>query len=276
MQQTERGKIQEEEEISLIDIIRFLGRNWKLITLTTAGLSAIAIFLSYLQPKQYQTQLTLSVKPIQIMPGLPQFIPGLDVKQANDVAVELLQTQPLEQIVATPNYDPTNQKIGITLRSTTPTVLRGLGDTIADELATGFEEVIGSNVENALSYQKLQIKKHQEVLNQIEKEIAQTSPSNTAKLEALEEQRSVYLTAIASLTFDQNELELAQKNMAEFAAQALLINVLSESGVLQTGSVKKMVVVAILVSFILAVLAALIREQIPRLRQELEEKKPQK
>ena len=285
VEHTEQRAIQDEDEISLVDIIRFFSRNLKFLALTTLGLSAIAITLFLLQPKQYQKQLTLSVKPGSITLSTPlnlltssRLLVDLDVNQVSNLAVTLLQNQPSNQIASTAKYNTANQQIDLTLQSPDPNLLRLADSKILNQLTTGFQKPLDRIVAANLIRVDLELNRSKQILAQMEKQIAQTPKGIPAtapnpRLLALEEQRSRYVDSITSLEFDKQYLVQARKNPAQFASQVISVQILTESKVRPARSPMKVVVLAAIASFILAVLAALIRDQVEGLQDEMSKQK---
>lgn len=261
----------EADEISLVDIVRFFIRHGRLITLMTVVLSAIAISFSLLKPQSYQKQLTLSIKPLAV--PIPGATPGLDSNQANTLAVEFLQNQPLAQITAQPQYDATTQKISLLLRSPSPERLTTANSEIQKQLQTQFQETLGQTLQTSLTSVEIQLKKNQQVLAQLERQTAQSTPTNEVRQQALETQRASRVANIAELEFDKQYLEQAQENLAEFAAQAISIQILAESNLPPTRSPMPVIIIALIASFMVAVFAAIIIDQIPRLKKDLLQEK---
>lgn len=261
----------EADEISLVDIVRFFIRHGRLITLMTVVLSAIAISFSLLKPQSYQKQLTLSIKPLAV--PIPGAIPELDSNQANTLAVEFLQNQPLAQITAQPQYDATTQKISLLLRSPSPERLTTANSEIQKQLQTQFQETLGQTLQTSLTSVEIQLKKNQQVLAQLERQTAQSTPTNEVRQQALETQRASRVANIAELEFDKQYLEQAQENLAEFAAQAISIQILAESNLPPTRSPMPVIIIALIASFMVAVFAAIIIDQIPRLKKDLLQEK---
>lgn len=112
----ENRLIQEDDEMFLVDIVRFFSGRWKFIGLTILSLIAITIALSLLMPKQYQKQLILSVIPVPISVS---GIPGIDIQQASNQTVKLLENHynKIDEIEVKPNYNTQTQQINITVRS---------------------------------------------------------------------------------------------------------------------------------------------------------------
>lgn len=291
MQSTENRQIQDNDEVSLLDVMRFFSRNGKFIGLTTLGLLVSAITLSLLLSKQYQKQLTLLVRPIQL--PLAQPFPGLDAYQVNTLAVELLQERPQNQITPDhiandkisikPKYNSTTQQLDITLRSPDLSFLSNAAPRVLSQLNSDFQDILSKTLQTNISSIALQIQRNQVTLAQMEQQIAQLKFSNlansqgvrtVARLEALETQRVIYITTIATLKFDKQYLEQAQKNPAELAAKAISVQILTESEVRPTRSLQQVAIPAIVGSFIVAVLAAIIRHSVTRLQDELFKQKP--
>lgn len=261
----------DEDEISLLDIVHFFRFNGKFILLTTVGLSAIAFVFALFQSKQYQKQLTLSVKPLPVPVSQ---LPGLDANQASNLAVEVLQSQPLDQITVQPKYDTATQQINLTLQSPNPNALATATPEIQNQLEKDFQEELSTTVEVSLNFLEFELNKAQKVLTQLEQQIAQfPSNSNTERLEALETQRAQQAATIPALEFDKQYLEQVRDNLVEFTPQAFSIKILTESAVHQTHSLVKIAILAIIASFMVAILAAIIREQILRLKAELSKNK---
>ncbi|MEQ8957972.1 MAG: hypothetical protein RLP02_08625, partial [Coleofasciculus sp. C2-GNP5-27] len=156
------------------------------------------------------------------------------------------------------------------------------GSQVSTLLQQEFQGIFGQAIANSLFSTELEITKQQQVLEQLEQQIAQVRDSNsieperirtTLRLEALETQRAGVLARIASLEFDKQYLEPAQENLAEFTSQIISIQLLSESKVEPTRSIVQIAVLAAIASFMVAILAAIIRDQARRLKDELSQKK---
>ncbi|MEQ9237472.1 hypothetical protein [Coleofasciculus sp. E2-BRE-01] len=280
-QNAELRTVEDEDEISLLDIIQFFRRNWRLMAWGTLGLSAVAIALSLLMPKQYQKQLTLSVTPVPISVS---GIPGVDIQQASHKTVKLLENHydKIDETEVRSNYNSETQQIDITVRSPDTGFLAEAGSQVSTLLQQEFQAIFGQAIANSLFSTDMEIQKQQQVLEQLEQQIAQVRDSNgidperirtAVRLEALETQRAEVLAQIASLEFDKQYLEPAQENLAEFTSQIISIQLLSESKVEPTRSLVQIAVLAAIASFMVAILAAIIRDQARRLKDELSQKK---
>jgi hypothetical protein len=283
LEHTQQQTIQDDDEISLVDIIRFFRRNAKFLILTTLGLSAIAITLSLLQPKQYQKQLTLSVKSGSLALsnsslGNPRQLVDLDINQLSNLAVTLLQNQPPEQTTSTAKYNVLTQQIDLTLQSANPNALTAADSKVLSRLTAGFQRTLDKIVATNFSRIEVDLQRSKRLLTEMETQIAQTpkTPATTApnpRLMALEAQRSRYVDSITSLQFDKQYLAQSQKNPAQFASQAILVQILSQSQVRSARSPLKVAVLAVIAGFMVATLAAIIRDQIVRSQDKLSKQK---
>jgi uncharacterized protein involved in exopolysaccharide biosynthesis len=269
---------QAEDEISSTDIIRFFSRNAKLIGLVTVGLSVIAIAVSLLTPKQYQKQLTLLVKstPVSLSVGPVNsfsWLPGLDVSQMSSLAVEFLRSSQVDQITIQAQSNPESQEISVILQSANASSLSSAVPKVVSQLKAKFQKPVSQSLETYLAAIKQQLEKQKRILPQLEQNIARLPPTSTAKLLALETERAKSVAAIAALAFDKDYLERSQKNLTNFTAKVTSVKILSESKVEPISSLKQVIIIAVITSFMAAVIAAIICEQVARLKNELSKQK---
>ncbi|MEW6497561.1 MAG: hypothetical protein AB1589_34425 [Cyanobacteriota bacterium] len=276
-QRTEHQDLQYEDEIPWKDIASFLVRNGKLLILITVLLSTVSIIFSLLQPKQYQKQLTLLVKSTSISLSNPRIpSPTMDIHQIGAIAVKFLQNVNLQQTTANSKYDPTTQQIDLTLLAPNASALTNAGTKVVNHLEIGLGKILSNSVETSLIATEMELKRSQRILEQLKQQSSQFSPTNESRLGALETQRALQLANIAQLEFDKQYLEQAQKNLAAFTNQVISIQILSESDIPpQSRSLVKVLLIAIIASFLVSVLVVLIRDQILRLKHELAQQKPQ-
>lgn len=269
---TKHQEIQDEDEIPWQDIVRFFSRHGKLLILTTVGLSTLSIILALFLPKQYQKQLTLSVKPVPV--PLSQPLPGLDVNQASNLAVALFQNQPRR---ADPKYaakyNPLTQQIDLAIKSRHPQTAATAGPTVLSKIESYFKNNLEPTLNTSLTFTELQLVRSQQTLAQIDQQIAKAPADppgrrTQARLEALENQRTALLSQITALEFDQDYLKQAQNNLDRLIPQIISVQILNESEV-RKSSILKVAVLAIIASFMVAVLAAIIRDQVPRIKDQL-------
>lgn len=265
---------QSEDEISSIDIIQFFSHNVKFVGLVTVGLSVIAIALSLLTPKQYQKHLTLLVKFTSVPLSVPvQSYSGLDAFQTSALALQFLRTSQLERITSTVQSNPESQEIHVTLQSPNASLLNSATPKIVSQLKIKFQEPVSQSLETGLTSIEQQLEKQKRILPQLEQNIAGLPRTDTLKLQALETERAKSVATVAALEFDKDYLKRSQKNLTAFTAKVMSVKILSESKVEPISSLKQLVVITVITSFMTAVIAAIIREQLPRLKNELSKPK---
>lgn len=256
---TKHRLVQKDYEVTVVDIIKFFSVNSKFIGLTTAIGSAIAVFISLQIPKQYQKQLVLSVKSLPT-PVIQSF-PKLDTERANVLALEFMQNLKLDRITVKPKYNANTQKIDLALQSSQSSYLSQADSQVLSKLKTSFQAPLKESLENTIDTTQVYITRHQQILANLERQIAQLTPNNPAKTEALEKARADYVAGLTSLEFDKQYLQQTQKNLPDFTNKFLSIKILNTSVVQQTRSPRQLIVLAIASSFMLAVVFALLRNQ---------------
>ncbi|MGB5967866.1 MAG: hypothetical protein WBG70_05990, partial [Spirulinaceae cyanobacterium] len=75
-----------------------------------------------------------------------------------------------------------------------------------------------------------------------------------------------------ALEFDQQYLKEIEDNLTEFTKKVLSIQIISQSEAEQTSSLLQVAILSIIASFMVAVLAAIVRSQIPYIKAELAQK----
>jgi hypothetical protein len=280
-QYTEPRQIQNEDEVSLVDIIRFFRLNWKFLGLITIALSSVAIAFSLSRPQLYQKQLVLAIKPLPLTLA-SKSMTTMNVDEAGARAVTILKNQKLDQLTTTATYDAVTQQVDLTLDSPNQSALAGASSKVISQLNTQFEKQLAKSLKTALTSTTLELKRYQQILDKLERQVDQLPVKDTkvpqgirleARRRAMESERGRFVTLIATQTVDKEYLEQALKNPAQLSGQVISVQVLSEADVQKTRSPMQLVILSIIASFILAVLAAIIREQIPRLKYELSKEK---
>jgi hypothetical protein len=273
VQHDKQRLVENEDIVSLVDIIQFLSRNSKFLGVTTAVLSVIAIAFSLLTtPKQYQKQLSLSLAS-NSLPLTLQSSAARDVNQMGALAVEFLEQAQLDPITVKARYNADTQKIYLILQSPEDKALSQSGSQIVSLLKKSFQQPLRHTLESTIAANELSLQRQKLILAQLDQQIAKFPPTNKPGLEALQTQRAQQVTLIGSIVFDQQYLEKAHKNIAGFSDQVMSVEIWSESGVQQTRSSGQIGIIAIVGSFMVAVLAAIARNQIPRLKNELSKHK---
>jgi hypothetical protein len=277
MTDTAIENINTDDEISLRDIINFFGRNWKLLSLTVIGITAISLVSLGLQPKQYRKEMSLRVTATPVIAN----IPPLDVNQASNIAVEFVTGyyKPKDaKAKVNIRYNTQNQAISLTLTSVEQDYLEQADVKIKNLIISNFEPLIQQSLQKTLSSNQISLEKNRKVLAQLEQEINQmvstqinqgertATPLNLEavafKLESLETRRTNYISEISGLEFDRQYLEEVQKNLAEFTSQVISVEILTASELEATTSLLKIGVLAAIASFMIAVFIAIIKEQL--------------
>lgn len=280
-QYTDPRQIQNEDEVSLVDIIRFFRLNWKFLGLITVVLSSVAIALSLSRPQLYQKQLVLAIKPLPLTLA-SQSMTTMNVDEAGAGAVTILQSQKLDQLSVGATYNTVTQQVDLTLESPNQSALAGASSKVISQLNTKFEKQLGNSVKTGLTLTRLELKRYQQILAKLDRQVNQLPLKNTtdpqgirtdARRRALETERGKFVSLIATRTVDQEYLQQVLKNPAQLSGQLISVQVLSEADVHKTRSPMQLVILSIITSFMVAVLAAIIRAQLPRLKYELSKEK---
>ncbi|NEO26603.1 MAG: hypothetical protein F6K03_06830 [Kamptonema sp. SIO4C4] len=269
-----------DEEISLVDIIRFFARQGKLILFTTLGLTALAVAYTLIQQSapSYQKELTLTVEPTAIPfsgnsgVSLPTYS---NSSQANTAAIEFLNTQETETVDLNAVYEEETGEVILTLQSPTPEPLPTQSEQVLEQLQQDLQTALKKDILRNLAQLETRLSREQAILREIEAEIAQTPPVeanvDNPRLSSLESQRTRQLALLADLEFDQNYLQEALTDLEDFTQQVYSIEIEEESEIQQQSSRSPLQVgiLAFIAGFMVSVLIAIIQEQIPQIRAEL-------
>ncbi len=256
--------IQGGDEIGLGDILQFIILNGRFLALTTIVLSAIAIPLLFLQPRQYQKQLSLSVSSAPI--SATERTPALDAKRAGALAAGFLRNPKLSKITAQPKYNTQKQSVDLTLQSSDTNALSAATPKILKHLKRSFQKPISEILETTLITTEQKIQRNQKIVAQLEQRTAQSPRNNNAKQQdlqkALRAEQARTVAAMTVLEVDKDELKHNQRNIADFTTQVISVKVLSESDVEPTRSLQQQAVIAVIASFMAAVVAAIISQKV--------------
>lgn len=266
----------EEDEISLVDLIRFFGRNWKFIGLITIGFAAIALLYSFSRPQSYQKQATLLVEPNTLTVGSVA-LPGVSEAEIGALAVESVQDQTFETVTPQATYDTTTQEIAVTFDAPNASNLDEVMPQVLRQLELDLQEPLERTLEKSLVATDISLERYEKLIESMEAQIAQVPPTEEARLIGLENQRAELIAELTTLEIDREYLEENLQNLEELREEVLPIEVLEESEVQQVArSPLQIIILSLIAGFMVAVLAAVIREQIPRIKAELEAQKPDK
>lgn len=276
-QEVELSRISsEDDEISLIDIIGFFGRNWRFIGVIMIGFAAIALLYSFSRPQSYQKQVTLLVEPNPLTVGSVE-LPGITVAEIGALAVESLQDQTFETVTPQATYDTTTQEIAVTFDAPSASNLDEVMPQVLSQLELDLQEPLEKTLEKSLVAMDISLERQEKLIESMEAQIAQVPPTEESRLIGLENQRATLTTILTALEIDREYLEQGLQDLEELREEVLPIEVLEESEVQSIArSPIQIIILSLIAGFMVAVLAAVIREQIPRIKAELEAQKPDK
>ncbi|ASC70835.1 hypothetical protein XM38_017820 [Halomicronema hongdechloris C2206] len=269
------------DEISLVDILCFFGRTWKVIALTTVGLSALGVAWTATRPQTYQKHLTVAIAPRQqTIDELRLYAAtGLSQAQVDAVATQALSDYRSEGVTTQVEHDTETGLAAVTLRSSQqPSPLENATPALLEALETQLAELLDYACEEVLAALDNRLERQRSIIQELETEIAQAPPLE-ANLEspqrtALEMQRARTLVELASLEYEQRYIETAQADLDNSVDDFFRVQVISESAVQASGqSLLQVVILAAIASIMISILVAIIVDQLPRLRKELNQAK---
>ncbi len=270
-----KPKLSKTEEVSFSDIIKFLISNGKSIGIIAALLSPLAIWLCLQSPRQYQKQLTLSVK-FKFFPIVIQSLPPSRLSEAgivqsflfsnpNEVhafAFSSLQQLKLAQTTINPTYTNDPQKIDVVLKSLDAEALNRASSQVESQVLKKFQlpvrEILVVNRQDT----EIDIQKNKQVLAQLESQIARGGQENAAQQAALEIERSHQISTLAALNFDKKYLQQREQQLLDFTAKLISIKVVTASEIELTRSPQQLIAIALASSLLFAILATAIYRQI--------------
>ena len=265
-----------DDEVSLLDIINFLYRNWRLLTLIFVSLSVLALFFLGLQPKSYKKALSFKVNNLLIPADIAPISP-LDINLMSNMATEFVMNYYKKQgTKATAKYTPQTQSIAVSLVSVEKKDLEQADIKIENLVKTNFEATIKLALQQSALANQIAITKNKVILDQLQKEINQsiaiqtniTDPESFQmeslkfKLEALETKRTDYIAEFANLEFNRQYLVDSQENLSQFTSQIILSEILTESEIQTARSFLKIGLLVVISSFTISVLVAILKEQL--------------
>ena len=264
-------------EVSFADIVRFFILNGKFIGIATALLSPLTIWLCLQLPRPYQKQLTLSIK-FNIFPVVQSSLPSRisqagmvqsflfsNPNRVNAFAFDALQNLKLARTTIKPTYTNDPQNIDVVLESTHAEALNSASSQVSSQLLSKFQTPVQEILAVNLQATEIDIQKNQQVIAQLQNQIAQVRRGNLAQQVGLEIEQSQQISTLAALEFDKKYLQQKEQQLLNFTATLISIKVVKTSEIKLTRSPLQLIAIAIAVSFLAAVLAAtyrqLIREQ---------------
>lgn len=257
-----------DDEISLADIIRFFLRNLTLIGLITVGFTGLAVAYSLTRPANYQQKSVLSIQanPIKLA---DRTFPAENNANLNNLVISALSNQSNSSIQASSAFDPGTQQLTVTANGAELETLK----TFSADLPTFIQGTLRSHLNQqvlaTITAADIEQNRANEALAQLNQQINTIGPSldnssvaAIARLNALEEQRAILTTNLALRQADSRYLNEAKASPQAFVDKVVSVSVLAQSDVEKLGVQKRSLVLIAITSFIMAVLVAIVREQL--------------
>lgn len=277
----------EDDEISLVDIFRFLLRNGRLILATTLIFTVGGLLFNLsrqITAPGYSQTLTLTITPTPLrLPSWLQHpsstnlianspLQSISINQIYIDAVAFLNENPPADFQAQTTHDTTNQRLDITLSAPDPDRLTNADTTLIETINTNLAERTAAVLPSTLANLDHQIQQFRTVLTILEEQIA--TETNPLRQTALETERARLLTQLIAQEQDYAELSTIEgEALLALSEEIFPILILNQSEITEsTGggrSPLQMAILSLIAGFMVATLAAIIREQIPRWRAEL-------
>ena len=266
---TVMGSKTEDGEITFIDVLGFLRRNWKFLGLLTGVLSAAAVTLVLLLPKEYQKEVTLviTLAPSELLAEVreqSEALPSQD--QLGNSAESSLQGEDFGDVEVVPKYDAPTRRINVVLRSGNEDSLAGATPGMVSFLETRLQETYERDfdgaVEKALTNAERDVEAQRASVNRAEQEFEQAS--GTTREAAMSGAVSGTFVLLAQAESKLENLEQTREELPRLKAEAVSVEVLTESDVQQVRTTAALVLLAVVASFAAAVALALAREALAR------------
>lgn len=270
MEEIERQEVR--KEVSLAEMLGFLRSNRKTLALLTLVLSVIAITVALLLPQQYNKRVIVAVNPVTTA-LLTQFqIQPLTHKQAGDLAVGYLQNANLKGVNASPTYKDVTQRLDVVLQSNSKDDLDGVGPKVVKVLKDNFQKTyearLGGAIQSRITQLDSGIANTKQSIAQIDQQLKDTPTPNPAggedvrsvvRLQTLETKRADLIASLAANESAKAEMEKARQDLPARAREPISVELLSESDVRKSRSLVPVIILALLGSFIIAVILTLIQ-----------------
>ena len=257
------GNKTEDDEITFADVLGFLRRNWKFLGLLTVVLSAAAVTLVLLLPKEYQKEVTLvtNLAPSELMAGVREqreLLPSQD--QISNSAVSSLQDEDFGEVEVDPKYENPTKRINVVLRSRDADSLVGATPRIVSFLKGELQETYERDFDRALEMALVNAEREVQIKRGIGDHIEQASLT--------EEQASQVgvdtLVELAEAESERDELVRVREELPQLMDEAFSVDVLTDSDVQQSTTPAALILLAVAVGFAIAVTLTLAQEAFTR------------
>ncbi len=253
-------------EIAFADVKNFFRSSWKFLVLATLAFLVVFIAIILLSPRQYSMRLTVVVTPVpsEFLVAIGQ--PIVDQTRANNLAAEYLRDTDLEGVSISSTYNITTSEIDVVLQSSSKVLQEAkskLPEMIEDNFQEEYKEPLEQALEVRIATLERQIRAEREVVDLMEQRVKEVSVSGSgdldlAKLEALEGQIANSRADIDRAEVQVRQLEKIQRDLSRLARE-LVVAEITESETSQSRSLILMMPLAVILSFVMAVVAAILR-----------------
>ncbi|MEA5421198.1 hypothetical protein VB712_18395 [Spirulina sp. CCNP1310] len=277
----------EDDEISLVDIFRFLLRNGRFILATTIIFTVGGLLLNVSRQTTapgYSQTLTLTITPTPLrLPSWLQHpsstnlianspLQSISINQIYVDAVAFLNENPPTDFQAQATHDTTNQRLDITLTAPDRDRLLNADEAVITTINTLLAERTAAALPTTLANLDRQIEQFRTVLTRLETEIA--TETNPLRQAALETERARLVTQLIAQEQDYADLNnLEGEALLTLSQEIFPILILDPSEITESigggRSPLQIAILSMIAGFMVATLAAIIREQIPHWRAEL-------
>lgn len=254
------GKTTGNGEITFADVVKFLRRNWKPIALLTVILSAVAVTALLLWPKEYQKNLTLKADldpTSELLSRIER--QGLTPQdQIGNQAVISLRSRNFREVEVQSRYDSQTKLVALTLQSRDEDALAGIATVMTsflkNELSSIYQDTFDDVMQTRITRLGGVLEEKREVLDRLERE----SGDSASEAEA------TALVTVASVETDLENAEQTRENLPRLTAEALSVEVASESDVRRSRVPTALYLLAVAASLAAAVAFSLFREAFAR------------
>jgi len=284
-----QGQRQEPDDISLIDILHFLRRRFRIIGAVTLATAALGIGASLLNPTQFRREIlldfeilsTLEHQGLSVNENEVEAIAALELEshmkqyQANlgeQAAVSgTVESATLLETSDSPTY------LRMTMRSADSNAIESVRQSAYDRLQEVTNTTVSQQVDNEVERLDALIQRTQQKIAFLEERAevpsANIDPRDASNLLYLlqlqQQQAALYseLNTLDNLKFNRETLALTQ-NQGEPLVQ---IVTLSDIETQQNSPLMRNVILSIIVGSMMGLLIAIVIDQIPQLRKKLSE-----
>jgi len=254
----------------LADIIRFFLRNLTLIGLITIGFTGLALVYSLTRPANYQQKSVLSIQanPIKLA---DRTFPAESTAMLNALVTTFLVNQVTNSEQTKAQFDSATQQLTITISANQIDSIKQASGELVPSIKQFLQKTTDQQISAALVSTELEQNRNKQATAEITRQIdTLASNANTqnesvaliARLSALEEQRARLLTSEALRQVDRTYIKAAQESPQAFLDKVISVEVLSQGSIQKLSVQKRSLVLIAITSFIMAVLVAIVREQL--------------